>query len=217
MTSFKILKIKRNTILTYLIVSTLATSLFFFLKKPVLYNKYIYVLTQFQLDGNLYTCSNNLNNEFVLIENFLEKSKRDDKFQILRYKIFFSRELFFEIETTSSKNFSPIEFDKNLINYLNSIESKIFTESFNKKIKVSTKKESTKIDESESLVKEKNLEIEMIRKEKICKKKIRLIDSYRTSEESHLFFFSMNVSIFFFLILNNRLIQYVRRKFKFSI
>jgi len=210
LTSFKILKIKRNTILTYLIVSTLATSFFFFFKKPVLYNKFFYVLTQFQLDGNLHTCSDNINIEFVLIENFLEKSKIDDKFQILRYKIFFKREFFFEIETTSSKNFSPAEFDKNLINYLNSIESKIFTESFYKKIK-----KSTKIDES--VPKEKKLEIKMIRKEKICKEKIRLIDSYRTSEESHLFFFSMNVSIFFFLILNNRLIQYVRRKFKFSI
>lgn len=210
MTSFKIFKIKRNTILTYLIVSTLATSFFFFLKKPVLYNKYVYVLTQFQLDGNLYTCSDNINIEFKLIENFLEKSKIDDKFQILRYKIFLNRELFFEIETTSPKNFSPVEFDKNLINYLHTIESKIFTESFNKKIK-----QSTKIDESVS--EEKNSEINIIKKEKICKKKIRLIDSYRTSDESHLFFFSMNVSIFFFLILNNRLIQYVRRKFKFSI
>jgi hypothetical protein len=212
LTLFKILKIKKSTIVIYLIISIIATSYyFFFLKKTVYYNKYIYSLKQFEFNGNLYNCSKNINFEFVGIENFLEKLKVENKFEILRYKIFINRETVFEIETTSLKNITPIEFDENLNNYLNRRESIVFLKKFIMQIEPSFKE----IGEKKSTISEADKstisEADKIKFSKNCNKKIQLVDSFQTSKDDYLFFFSMNISIFFFLMINNRLIQYVRK------
>ncbi len=203
----KFLKINKITILTYLIISLLTTSYyFFFLKKQKYYNKHIYGLNTFQENNINYSCNIDANFTFIGIENFLEKRK--NKSDILRYKIFVNRDLVFEIETITNKqktNFK--EFDENLNNYLNSLESKNFLSVYQKNVTV--KKKETFYP---NLNKDKIAKINKIRMSEVCKKKLILLDGYQTDEDGYIFFFSMNISILFFLLLSSRFIQYFRKK-----
>ena len=203
----KFLKINKITILTYLIISLLTTSYyFFFLKKQKYYNKHIYGVNIFQINDINYSCNINANLTFIGIENFLEKRK--NKSDILRYKIFVNRDLVFEIETITNKqetNFK--EFEENLNNYLNSLENKDFLSTYEKNINV--KKEETFYP---NLGKDIISKINKIRMSDVCKKNLILLDGYQTDEDGYMFFFSMNISILFFLLLNSRFIQNFRKK-----
>ena len=203
----KFLKINKITILTYLIISLLTTSYyFFFLKKQKYYNKHIYGLNTFQVNNINYSCSTNINFTFIGIENFLEKRK--NKSNILRYKIFVNRDLVFEIETiTNEKKTNFKEFEDNLNNYLNSSEYKIFLKNYEKNIIVK-EKESFEPD----LNKEEISKINKTKNSELCKKKLILLDSYQSDKDGYIFFFSMNISILFFLVLSHCFIQNIRKK-----
>ena len=208
MASLKFLKLNKITILTYIIISLLTTSYyFFFLKKQKYYNKYIYGLNTFKLDNINYSCTIDINFTFVGIENFLEKRK--NKSDILRYKIFVNRDLVFEIETiTNKKKTNFKEFNDNLNNYLNSSEHKIFLKNYEKNIIVK-KKETF----NPNLNKEQISKINKTRENsEVCKKKLILLDSYQSDVDGYIFFFSMNISILFFLVLSNWFIQNFRKK-----
>ena len=208
MALLKLLKLNKITILTYIIISLLTTSYyFFFLKKQKYYNKHIYGLNTFQLDNINYSCIIDINFTFVGIENFLEKKK--NKSDILRYKIFVNRDLVFEIETiTNKKKTNFKEFNDNLNNYLNSSEYKIFLKNYEKNIIVK-KKETF----NPNLNKEQISKINKTRgNSEVCKKKLILLDSYQSDVDGYIFFFSMNISILFFLVLSNWFIQNFRKK-----
>lgn len=179
---------------------------FFFLKKQKYYNKHIYGLNTFQVNNINYSCSTNINFTFIGIENFLEKRK--NKSNILRYKIFVNRDLVFEIETiTNKKKTNFKEFEDNLNNYLNSSEYKIFSNDYQKNIIVK-EKESFEPD----LNKEEISKINKTKNSELCKKKLILLDSYQSDKDGYIFFFSMNISILFFLVLSHCFIQNIRKK-----
>ena len=204
----KFLKINKITILTYLIISLLTTSYyFFFLKKQKYYNKHIYGLNNFQVNNINYSCSGDINFLFIGIENFLEKKK--NKSNILRYKIFVNRSLVFEIETiTNKKKTNFKEFNDNLNNYLNSSEYKIFLKNYEKNIIVKKKETFDPNLNKEQISKI----IKTRRNSEVCKKKLILLDSYQSDVDGYFFFFSMNISILFFLVLSNWFIQNFRKK-----
>ena len=115
----------------------------------------------------------------------------------------------FEIETiTNKKKTNFKEFNDNLNNYLNSSESKIFLKNYEKNIIVN-KKETF----NPNLNKEQISKINKTRgNSEVCKKKLILLDSYQSDVDGYIFFFSMNISILFFLVLSNWFIQNFRKK-----
>lgn len=180
---------------------------FFFLKKQKYYNKHIYGLNNFQVNNINYSCSGDINFLFIGIENFLEKKK--NKSNILRYKIFVNRSLVFEIETiTNKKKTNFKEFNDNLNNYLNSSEYKIFLKNYEKNIIVKKKETFDPNLNKEQISKI----IKTRRNSEVCKKKLILLDSYQSDVDGYFFFFSMNISILFFLVLSNWFIQNFRKK-----